>query len=122
MEHVEAKLDVAVSQPKQRRFSRDFRHDAEHLVTLQERAATFKGLCSNCEHLADCGLVKPTSDTQFCEEYSYQRPDTKLRVLDPEPAMDLQARELGLCANCDVRATCTFPKPQGGVWFCAEYE
>jgi hypothetical protein len=28
----------------------------------------------------------------------------------------------GLCLNCDVRNTCTFPKPEGGVWFCEEYQ
>jgi hypothetical protein len=28
----------------------------------------------------------------------------------------------GLCINCDVRETCTFPKPEGGVWFCEEYQ
>jgi hypothetical protein len=28
----------------------------------------------------------------------------------------------GLCINCDVRGTCTFPKPEGGVWFCEEYQ
>jgi hypothetical protein len=121
MEHAEANMDLAVNQSTQRRFSRDFRHDPDHLATLKERAATFKGLCSNCEHLLDCGLVKPTADTQFCEEYSYEQPESQLHILDLEPAVDLQARELGLCVNCESRATCTFPRPQGGVWFCAEY-
>lgn len=122
MEHAEARVDVATNRSDQRRFSRDSRHDPDQLVTRQKPAATFKGLCSNCEHLAGCGLAKPTTDTQFCEEYSYQRPETALRILDPEPAVELQARVLGLCVNCDARATCTFPKPPGGVWFCAEYE
>ena len=32
------------------------------------------------------------------------------------------ARVRGLCATCIHQATCTFPKPLGGVWHCEEYE
>lgn len=28
----------------------------------------------------------------------------------------------GLCVNCDVRETCTLPRPEGGVWYCEEYQ
>jgi hypothetical protein len=28
----------------------------------------------------------------------------------------------GLCVNCDLRETCAFHKPEGGVWFCEEYQ
>ncbi len=40
---------------------------------------------------------------------------------------DFQAREpgreraQGLCMNCDLRDTCAFPAPEGGVWHCEEY-
>ncbi len=27
----------------------------------------------------------------------------------------------GLCANCEIRDTCTFPKAEGGIWHCEEY-
>jgi hypothetical protein len=27
----------------------------------------------------------------------------------------------GLCTDCENRATCTFVRPQGGVWHCEEY-
>jgi len=28
----------------------------------------------------------------------------------------------GLCVNCKHEATCTFARPEGGVWHCEEYE
>ncbi|MHC4505741.1 MAG: hypothetical protein ACYTFI_20745, partial [Planctomycetota bacterium] len=31
------------------------------------------------------------------------------------------ARYRGLCGNCEERRSCTFPKPEGGVWHCEEY-
>lgn len=27
----------------------------------------------------------------------------------------------GLCSNCEERATCIYPKPEGGVWHCDEF-
>ena len=27
----------------------------------------------------------------------------------------------GLCASCDLRDVCTYPRPLGGVWNCDEY-
>jgi len=29
---------------------------------------------------------------------------------------------IGLCSDCDNRQTCVFPKPEGGVWHCEEYQ
>ena len=31
------------------------------------------------------------------------------------------ARYKGLCSNCEERRSCTFPKPEGGIWHCEEY-
>jgi len=28
----------------------------------------------------------------------------------------------GLCRNCARLSTCTYPRPEGGVWHCNEYE
>ena len=27
----------------------------------------------------------------------------------------------GLCSTCEIRETCSFPKPEWGVWQCDEY-
>lgn len=37
-------------------------------------------------------------------------------------AVDQPRIHQGLCVNCDVRETCTFSKPEGGVWYCEEYQ
>jgi len=29
---------------------------------------------------------------------------------------------LGLCRNCIHRETCSFPRPESGVWHCEEYQ
>jgi hypothetical protein len=47
-------------------------------------------------------------------------PQTQRRELSAE--RDCSSTERGLCMNCDVRDTCTFTKPEGGVWFCEEYQ
>jgi hypothetical protein len=33
-----------------------------------------------------------------------------------------RGKYMGLCMNCLHRDTCTFPRPEGGVWRCNEYE
>jgi hypothetical protein len=120
MEYTKTRTDSEMRQTQQRRFSRELRHDADRFATLEERSTVFKGLCSNCEHLEDCGLVSPTADTQFCEEYSYPRPSPVLKVLEKKESTT--SEHMGLCVNCEQRNTCTFPKPPGGIWFCGEYE
>ena len=36
--------------------------------------------------------------------------------------MDTTLKKKGLCATCIKLDTCTFPKLEGGVWHCADYE
>lgn len=40
----------------------------------------------------------------------------------PETYEEEPTQLKGLCKLCEKRATCTYPKPEGGVWHCAEYE
>jgi hypothetical protein len=40
---------------------------------------------------------------------------------DPIETKGLESDLKGLCVNCDNRHTCTFPKPEEGVWHCEEY-
>lgn len=39
-----------------------------------------------------------------------------------QPSAETAPRATGLCASCIHAATCTFPRPTGGVWSCEEYE
>ena len=63
------------------------------------------------------------------EEYErYEKPSVTItgkntRSSPPKQA-DLKensAQYKGLCQTCEYRETCTYPKPEGGVWHCEEY-
>jgi hypothetical protein len=52
------------------------------------------------------------------------RPTDPPASAEPRPSSnngDRSTKFLGLCSNCDNRETCTYPKPEGGVWRCEEY-
>jgi len=85
-------------------------------------------LCSNCLHQQDCTyLAGTTNPIQQCEMYECgPSPRPKLALIRrDEGAEDSVGNEaspvLGLCVNCDNRATCNLPKPLSGVWHCEEY-
>jgi hypothetical protein len=102
--------------------------EAAALAHLEQLIAA--GLCSNCRHLGDCGILPKTAAPILqCEMYecgSSLRPRLSL-ARPPKPADDEAKGEpadeelLGLCANCDHLRVCRLPKPPGGVWQCEEY-
>jgi hypothetical protein len=91
----------------------------------------YTGLCLTCQNASTCiyprNLDQPVLQ---CEEFDcYETPmerTTVDRILaiarngagsGSENLVELK----GLCVNCENRATCTFPKPETGVWRCEEY-
>ena len=67
-----------------------------------------------------------------CEEFDgYEphpaRPIVKniLLMADPNLRPNVEEKDpgkyKGLCSICEDRKTCTFIKPEGGVWHCEEY-
>jgi hypothetical protein len=69
----------------------------------------------------------------FCEEFDGEEENTvgaMPEAIAPSSTVQAQAtyihehptRFKGLCTTCDKRATCTFPKADGGVWHCEEFE
>ncbi len=86
------------------------------------------GLCVNCKHSPVCMHRKVAHQPVLhCEEYELSR--TKRSALPKGPdclttassSTSKATRLKGLCMNCEHRDTCTFPKPEGGVWRCEEY-
>lgn len=98
------------------------------------KATTTRGICAACQHDPDC-----TYDRNFdhpplqCEQFEmgFRKPE----IVSPRAISELERmvgihspqesasiRVLGLCANCEHQETCTYPKPQGGVWRCEEYQ
>jgi hypothetical protein len=80
-------------------------------------------LCSACKYDPTC-IYEIESETAIlqCEQFelgireSAAGPPSGQRP--PQPG---SFRFAGLCANCENRDTCIYPKPEGGVWRCEEY-
>jgi hypothetical protein len=88
-----------------------------------DTATLASGLCLNCRVAATCMYVRQRGGAVWhCDEYQEGGAEPVASLVEevrPEPKVE--ARAMGLCANCDVRDTCTLPRPQGGVWHCEEY-
>ena len=82
-------------------------------------------LCPTCLYVDGCVLFSNGERPAWhCEEFvsagapdrSPAGPPASATTSPPE-----ERKHLGLCVNCDDRETCTFPRPEGGVWRCNEY-
>jgi len=90
-----------------------------------------RGLCSTCKHASECTFpVDPQRPVLQCEEFEgvennvtiKNKPEIEL-VRKEDLNKDADTQEFkGLCKLCRLRNSCTFPKPEGGVWHCEEYE
>ena len=90
----------------------------------------YRDLCSTCRNAMDCAFQKePDKPVFHCEEFETEPfVSTQVTGTDPDPAVALPIPEdrdsggyAGLCGDCEDRETCTFPRPDGGVWHCEEY-
>jgi len=90
----------------------------------------YMGLCSTCKNVSSCTFPRdPDKQLINCEEFEIETtsslkppakelPTTSLR----RAAKDKDSTKfIGLCGDCENRQTCTFPKPEGGIWRCGEY-
>ena len=90
----------------------------------------YPGLCSTCVNEPTCTFPRSADrPVMTCDEFEgvveakqactteYPRPDEKERF-----AMANREWFPGLCMTCEKRDTCTFPKPEGGVFSCDEFE
>lgn len=88
------------------------------------KTRTARDLCETCAHMETCSLREmPTAPVHQCEEYddgSRTAVLTEVRA-DKAPRTAPVAVGVGLCVNCEHRATCTLPRPASGVWNCEEY-
>ena len=97
-------------------------------------AAVRRDICSICRNDPDCIYPKDSGrPVTECAEF-------EVCVITPPPQAAGKANSpsnngatsyfsqeshpgkyMGLCGNCEDRETCIYPKPEGGVWHCAEY-
>jgi hypothetical protein len=89
-----------------------------------------RGICTTCNHVGACTL-RSNQDLPIlhCEEFECdgRLVSSGVRRSRDRAASTLDQKQigasvhLGLCINCEHRDTCTFTKPEGGVWRCNEY-
>jgi len=91
------------------------------------------GLCLCCKFALACTYdSNPGHPILQCEEFEgmIYTPDQRKK---PKKILPLKSRRSpfpsgspsqykGLCKTCEERATCTYPKPEGGVWHCEEFQ
>ena len=102
-------------------------------VTTKGKTKTYKGLCQTCSNAAECTFKRDESKPILdCDEFNgYEIAGVMLtseeigRHTKPEcpvsPRKTIAGRNQGLCVNCENRETCTYPRPEGGIWCCEEY-
>jgi len=89
----------------------------------------YGGLCMTCVHSSTCAFPRRKDQPVLsCEEFD-DREDVPAEPVGADDVLggEAEGREespeyLGLCATCENRETCTFPKPEGGIWQCEEFE
>jgi hypothetical protein len=103
-------------------------------VSAMARISMHGGLCSTCRNGPTCTYPRNSGrPVTQCEEFDGElaapRNPTD-RDDPPSDSLDLRSpseekyssKYGGLCKICDNREICTFPKPEGGVWHCGEYQ
>jgi len=88
----------------------------------------YRGLCSVCKDASTCTYRRdPWQPVWHCDEFDCE--STSVSIFPPidlpfkSDTGHISSRKYaGLCVNCENRETCTYPKPEGGVWHCDEYE
>lgn len=108
-------------------------------MTMSE-TTKYLGLCSTCKNASTCTYPRdPERPVHYCCEHEGHEEcegSVSLALLrtgnifslppelvaTPPPAERDSGIDKGLCKNCANRETCTFPRPEGGVWHCDEYE
>jgi hypothetical protein len=91
----------------------------------------YRGLCSTCKNAQGCTFPRDIQRPVLnCEEFEVDAlplakttGEKKSSATAPVDYKDEDSGKfIGLCSNCDNRRTCVFPKPEGGVWRCEEYQ
>ena len=88
----------------------------------------YPGLCTTCIHDEACTFPRSLDrPVVSCDEFvGVSGPERRPSVKAGPPGKRFVAanREWfpGLCSTCVKRESCTFPKPEGGVFNCEEFE
>jgi hypothetical protein len=84
--------------------------------TIARRAAQYVSLCSL---LRIPSPPEPTDEKRQADSTGVPgRPEPQKLTRDIKQD---SSTSKGLCATCDNRETCTYPKPEDGIWHCEEF-
>ena len=89
-----------------------------------------RGLCATCKHASTCTFPRDFQKPAFyCEEFEIETVPVRKRAGEDNRQSTAyfavpqeSPRLIGLCSDCQGRQTCVFPRPEGGVWHCEEYQ
>ena len=93
-----------------------------------------RGICAACQHDSDCTYLRDFDHPPLqCEQFEMFLPTPDVAspraVSKPKRMEGIRSpkdspppRSLGLCSSCIHQASCTYSKPEGGVWHCEEYQ
>ncbi len=93
------------------------------------RATIARGLCATCDRAGACTFPNRNGHAVLhCLEFE-EATMADAPTLAPAWRMEVgtgigevqPVAAGGLCATCDIRATCTFPREPRGSQFCEEY-
>ena len=87
-----------------------------------------RGLCVTCNNAPFCvfRLRNKGRVVWYCELFNDYVPvaedkfKTKTTV-ESKTEKKEETKFKGLCVNCQNRNTCTYPKPESGIWHCEDY-
>ncbi len=103
-------------------------------LTAPEKEKDHKGLCATCKNNEHCTFPRDKSrPVSQCEEFEglERGPVETLEKFvssisrssgKEKPVNDYYGKYKGLCKTCEIKDSCVFQKPEGGVWHCEEYE
>lgn len=114
---------------KRQSFSK-FEIEWEESSANPEAGMAYGGLCGGCDNAETCHFRKARGPaSSYCHEFTAGgAPSADAAAKAPPPAGATlvgdasSAKWIGLCSNCTHRDTCLFPKHEGGIWHCEEYE
>lgn len=91
----------------------------------------FSGLCSSCINASNCtyprSASRPVAQCAEFQGFPNRKKDNSIKNISKSNNPGIHCKKenpninLGLCRNCEIRNTCKFPKPEGGIWHCEEY-
>jgi hypothetical protein len=91
----------------------------------------YSGICAVCQYAPTCIYLKAADQpVLMCEMFEgygrKENPAPAPRILSFTTSASVAEKDsskfAGLCASCKKRETCIYPKSEGGVWRCEEYE